>query len=137
LVVPPRLLKRLFAATHGIPLLVLELGQILTARETQFFDAELPIADLSANPFERRVTDLQRPDQHALLAVALSGQMNRQILDSVAEPAVTKNLVSAGLLVTDGGCVRLSHPLLAATARRQCGVADRRVLHRELAECAR
>ncbi|MDR2986101.1 MAG: AAA family ATPase [Nocardiopsaceae bacterium] len=132
--VPPRLLKQLFATTHGIPLLVLELGQILTERETRFIAAELPIADLSANPFEPRVRSLQRPDQQALLAVALSGQMKRQILDSVADPAVTENLVASGLLVADGGRVRLSHPLLAAAARRHCPATDRHVLHRELAK---
>ena len=136
LTVPPRTLKRLFAATHGIPLLVLEAGQILAAQETPLFDADLPIADPSANPFEARVAGLQPRDRHALLAVALSGQLNRQVLDAVADPAATEDLVRAGLLVIDGGRVRVSHPLLASAARRLSGLTDRHLLHRELAESA-
>ncbi len=136
LVLAPRLLKRLFAATHGIPLLVLEMGQILASRGTQFFDADLPVADLSANPFEARAKGLDPPDRQALLAVALSGQLNRQVLESVANPAATENLVAAGLLIVDGGRVRLSHPLLGAAVRKSSRAADRRVLHRELAKSA-
>ena len=136
LTLAPRLLKRLFAATHGIPLLVLEMGQILASRDAQFFDADLPIADLSANPFETRVMGLDQPDRQALLAVALSGQLNRQVLESVANPAATENLVTAGLLIVDGGRVRLSHPLLGAAVRKSSRAAERRVLHRELAKSA-
>lgn len=136
LTLAPRPLQRLFAATHGIPLLVLEMGQILASRGTQFFDADMPIADLSANPFETRVKGLDQSAREALLAVALSGQLNRQVLESIARAAATENLVAAGLLIIDGGRVRLSHPLLAAAVRKTSGAADRRALHRQLAASA-
>jgi DNA-binding CsgD family transcriptional regulator len=136
LALPPRPLKRLFAVTQGIPLLVLEMGQILASRDTQFFEADLPVAGLSANPFETRVKGLNRRDRQALLAVALSGQLNRHVLDSVTDAASMENLVAAGLLLVDGVRVRLSHPLLAAAVRKTSRAADRHLLHRELAASA-
>src|SRR5262245_47102989 len=134
LALPPRPLQRVFAATHGIPLLVLELGQILVARDTQSFDADPPIAAMAANPFEQRVAGLSTPDRRALLAVAVSGQLHRQVLDAIADHAATEHLVASGLLLTDGERVRVSHPLLATAATKQSGAAERRRLHRELAE---
>jgi DNA-binding CsgD family transcriptional regulator len=136
LTLAPRPLQRLFAATHGIPLLVLEMGQILASRDVQFFEVDLPIPEPSANPFETRVRGLDRPDRQALLAVILSGQMSRQVLESVADAAAMESLVAAGLLILDGGRVRLSHPLLAAAVRKSSRAADRRLLHRELAASA-
>ena len=56
--VPPRTLSQVFDATGGIPLLVLELGRILAARDSPTFGQDLPIADLAANPFKVRVAAL-------------------------------------------------------------------------------
>jgi len=61
LTVPPRTLSRLHASARGIPLLVLELGQLLAARGPRFLDAGLPVADFPPSPFPARVTGLDRP----------------------------------------------------------------------------
>jgi DNA-binding NarL/FixJ family response regulator len=62
LTVPPRTLSRLHAAARGIPLLVLELGQLLAARGPRFLDAGLPVADVPPSPFQGgRVAGLDRP----------------------------------------------------------------------------
>jgi AAA ATPase domain len=61
LAVPPRTLSRLHAAARGIPLLVLELGQLLAARGPRFLDAGLPVADFPPSPSQARVAGPGQP----------------------------------------------------------------------------
>jgi len=134
--VPPRKLSQVFGATQGIPLLVLELGRMLAARAAPALDPDLPVAGLAGNPFLGRVEALPRPALRALLAVSLSGQASLPVMAGVAGLAAVDDLVTAGLLVIDGGRVRASHPLLAEAARRASSAEDRRALHLDLARSA-
>jgi DNA-binding CsgD family transcriptional regulator len=133
--VPPRTLSQVFEATQGIPLLVLELGRMLAARSAPDFGSALPVTDLADNPFLGRVAALPRSALRALLAVSL-GQVSLPMVAGVAGLAAVDDLVTAGLLVVDGGRVRPSHPLLAEAARRVSSAADRRALHLDLARSA-
>ena len=134
--VPPRTLSQVFEATQGIPLLVLELGRMLAARPAPAFGSDLPIAGLAGNPFLGRVAALPRSALRALLAVSLSGQVSLLTMAGVADLAAVDDLVTACLLVLDGGRVRPSHPLLAEAARRVSSAEDRRALHLDLARSA-
>lgn len=136
LTLPPRTLRRLFDATQGNPLLALELGRALADGRTWPIGAEPPVADLADNPFGARVAKLPGPARRALLVTALSGRLSPVNLRAVADQAAMDELVAAGLLVSDGERVRLSHPLLAVAARAQSRTAERRALHLALADVA-
>ena len=136
LTLPAWTLSRLFEATQGNPLLALELGRALAGGRTWPVGAELPVADLVANPFGARVARLSVPSRRALLAAALSGHVSLPQLMAVADAAAVEELVADGLLISDGEQVRLSHPLLAVAARRQAKVPERRTLHLALAKVA-
>ena len=133
---PPRTLNQLFDATHGNPLLVLELGRTLSSRQTAPFGPEVPIADLMDNPFGTRVAGLASPARRALLAAALNGHPSVRLLEAVADPMAVEDLVASGLLIVAGERVRPSHPLLVAAARRQSTARQRRAMHLALAESA-
>ncbi len=136
LTLPAWTLSRLFEATQGNPLLALEPGRALAGGRTWPVGAELPVADLVANPFGARVARLSVPSRRALLAAALSGHVSLPQLMAVADAAAVEELVADGLLISDGEQVRLSHPLLAVAARRQAKVPERRTLHLALAKVA-
>jgi DNA-binding CsgD family transcriptional regulator len=132
LTVPPRTLNRLFEATQGNPLLVLELGPMIATQETP----ALAATELSGNPFQARVEGLGRSARQALLALALGGRLTVPALAAVADPAAIESLVAAQLLMADGGRVRPSHPLLAVAVRTMSSAGDRRALHLRLAGAA-
>jgi DNA-binding CsgD family transcriptional regulator len=136
LTLPPWTLSRVFDATQGIPLLALELGRVLAGGRTWATGTELPIGDLVGNPFGARMAKLSGPGRQALLAAALSGHISLPQLTAVANPVAVEELVADGLLVSDGERVRLSHPLLAAAARQQSTIPERRTLHLALSEVA-
>jgi len=134
LVMPPRTLKGLFEATQGIPLLVLELGQMVASQGTQVV-GDPSVAELSGNPFRTRVAGLGPPARRALLAASVSDHLSLTVLQRVADPAAIDNLIAAGLLVVDGRRVRPAHPLLAVAIRRLSTEEDKRALHVLLAGC--
>lgn len=136
LAVPPRTLNRLFEATHGIPLLIIELGQMLAAQDNPLVAPDLSVAELAGNPFGARVASLAPPARQALLAASVSGHLSLNALQDVADAAAIDDLITAGLLIVDGRRVRPSHPLLAVAIRRLSNAQDKRALHVLLAGSA-
>jgi DNA-binding CsgD family transcriptional regulator len=136
LAVPRRVLLRLFETSQGNPLFALELGRMLVERGTPELGAELPDPDLIDDPFGARIDGLTEPVRRTLLALALSGSLNRLQLAQLADPLALEDAVSSGLVTVDGGRVRVSHPLLAAAARRHSSAEERRTLHLDLARTA-
>jgi DNA-binding CsgD family transcriptional regulator len=133
---PRRVLRRVFESTGGNPLFALEVGRLLRERGTPEIGAELPIPDFVDDVFGPRVASLAESVRRSLLAVALSPALGRLELAAVADPLAIEDAVRAGLLVPDGGRVRVSHPLLAAAARKHSTSTERRELHLALAETA-
>lgn len=131
---PRRVLRRVFESTGGNPLFALEVGRLLRERGTPEIGAELPIPDFVDDVFGPRVERLSDSTRRALLAVALSPALSRLQLAAVVDPLAIDDAVRGGLLVLDGTRIRVSHPLLAAAARRHSVVAERRALHLALAE---
>jgi DNA-binding CsgD family transcriptional regulator len=134
LTLPRRVLRRLFESTGGNPLFALEVGRLLRERGTPEIGAELPIPEFVDDVFGPRVEELSDAARRALLAVALSAALTRLELAAVVDPLAIDDAVRGGLLVLDGARVRVSHPLLAAAARKHSAVAERRELHLALAE---
>jgi DNA-binding CsgD family transcriptional regulator len=133
LTLPRRVLRRVFESTGGNPLFALEVGRLLRERGTPEIGAELPIPDFVDDVFGPRVKGLPDSARRLLLAVALSPVLTRLELASVVDPLAIDDAVRGGLLVLDGARVRVSHPLLAAAARKHSPVAERRELHLTLA----
>lgn len=129
-----RLLRQLFEASHGNPLLALELGRTIREMGLPAVGGELPLPRAVDEAFGGRVKELPHDVRVALLAVALSGGLSRAALESVADPLAVEDAFGAGLLTLDRDRVRPSHPLLAAAARKASSAAERHDLHRILAD---
>lgn len=82
------------------------------------------------------MAELPRPAREALLATALSGHLSLPRLTAVAPPAAVDNLLTAGMLISADGQVRLSHPLLGVAARLRARPGERQALHLALAGVA-
>jgi DNA-binding CsgD family transcriptional regulator len=131
---PRRVLLRLFELSHGSPLVALELGRMLVDRGLPDLGEELPLPDLVDEVFGRRVAALDEPVRRAVLAVALSSGLTRLEVSSLVGPLALEDAVTSGLLVPDGSRLRMSHPLLAAAAKRLSTAEERRDVHLQLAQ---
>src|SRR5262249_28454183 len=129
-----RVLRQVFESAGGNPLFALELGRLLGERGTPEIGAELPIPEIVDDVFGPRVEGLSHTARRALLAAALSPALSRRQLAAVVDPLAFDDAVRGGLLVLDGARVRVSHPLLAAAARKHSDVAETRELHVAIAE---
>jgi DNA-binding CsgD family transcriptional regulator len=132
---PPRpVLQRLYDTAGGNPLFALELGRALVEQGTPEIGADMPLPDAVEDLLQIRLANLPRDQRRLLAAVALSpGVTMPQMLELVCRETL-EGTVEAGVIVVDGDRVRAAHPLLAAAARKRTRAADRRTLHRELAD---
>ena len=128
------MLLRLFELSHGSPLVALELGRMLVDRGLPDLGEELPLPDLVDEVFGRRIAALDEPVRRAVLAVALSSGLTRPEVSSLVGPLALEDAVTSGLLVADGSRIRVSHPLLAAAAKRLSTAEERREVHLQLAQ---
>ncbi len=130
----PRVLHRLFDAAHGNPLVALEIGRVLIDRQEAEIGPELASPYRVDNPFTERVLAAATPVRNVLLAVAVSGRLERSQLVASCDPGVVEAARADGLLVVDGEGVRLSHPLLAAAVRGLASMQERRAMQLRLAD---
>jgi DNA-binding CsgD family transcriptional regulator len=139
---PQHLVGRIFAATLGNPLFALELGRALAeqglpAQGLAEQGEALPVPETVEELLVARVTGLPRPVRRLLLAVALGGEIEFSRLGDIGRPADLDEAIELGLaLITRQQCVRASHPLLAAAARKHSTPGERRELHLALAAVA-
>ena len=138
---PPRpVLTRLSDASGGNPFLALEIaraqgsdwsaiaggGPVLVPRDLQAIASER-VGGLSAEGREASLAAaaLSRPTRDLILrAVALEDADGAGLLDAE----------EAGMLTTEGGRVRFTHPLLASAIYGAAGAERRRLLHGRLSE---
>jgi DNA-binding CsgD family transcriptional regulator len=130
---PRHILRRLVESTQGNPLFALELGRMLAEQGVPDVEEELPVPDAVEDLLGTRVAGLRPPRRRLLLAVALSAGLRPSELAGFADEATIEAAVDAGLLSVDGDRLRVSHPLLAAAARKRSRVWERRRIHLELA----
>lgn len=132
-VLPHRLVRDLYATSHGNPLFALELGRWLVSAGLPEVGAELPLPHLVEDVFGPRVRELSDAVRRVLLVLALSAGLSRSELALVADPLAIEDAIADGLLLVDRSHLRPAHPMLAAATRQLSSARERRDLHLELA----
>ena len=136
-----RVRDRIVAETWGIPLALLELPQGSTTGELAggfAVPATRPLAGQIEERFLRRVESLPEQTQRLLLIAAAEPVGDATLLWRAAEqigigPEAEAPAEQEGL-IEFGASVRFRHPLVRSAAYRAGGVADRRAVHRALAD---
>jgi hypothetical protein len=128
-----RVVRAVYATSHGNPLFALELGRRLVAAGAPEAGAELPVPHLVEDVFGPRVRELSGPVRRALLALALSAGLSKSELAKIADPLAVEDAITAGLILVERSHVRLAHPMLAAATRQLSSARERMDLHLELA----
>jgi DNA-binding CsgD family transcriptional regulator/tetratricopeptide (TPR) repeat protein len=132
---------RIVAETRGNPLALLELPRGLTAAELAGGfgrpDAQ-PLASKIERTFAVRMRSLPEPTQKVLLAAAAEPLGDARLLRLATKllelPASAAAPAEAAGLVHLGSRVRFRHPLVRTAIYRAATPADRRDVHRALAE---
>ena len=130
---PHHLLRRIYDATTGNPLFVLEMGRTLVGRDLDNL-ADLPVPDHVEDLLGLRVADLDDSARRVLLAIALDADLRVAQLPQPAGIAALQSALDAGVVVVEGDRVRPAHPLLAAAAQKQAPDEEKREVHRRLAD---
>ena len=117
-ILPRRVLRRLYDAAEGNPLFALELGRALARGGPPEIDAELSVPGSLEGLLGARVDRLPPGQRRVLLAVALSAGASWRQLEAVGAEDALRAALDSGVLVAAGERVRPAHPLLAATAAR-------------------
>lgn len=127
--------RRIHEASAGNPFFALELGRALAAAGGVLDQAgDLPVPTTLDELLASRLEALPAGAEYALLAVALATNPERQLVVEAASAAGLAAAEDAQLVVREGEHVRLVHPLVGAVVRARAAAADRRALHRALAE---
>ena len=130
-------LIRIHTATAGNPLFALEIGRILAELGPIPAGEPLPIPDDLVTLVRRRLGRLPDGTREVLLAAAALGNPREEVLAAVLGRAIDTDLEPAGRLGIawlERGAVRFEHPLFGAAFYAAAPVAERRRLHRRLAE---
>ncbi|HEV7761600.1 MAG TPA: AAA family ATPase [Acidimicrobiales bacterium] len=137
----PEALRRCVELADGNPLAALELAASLDAAQ-RTGAAPLPVvprlSGIIVSAFAQRLDRLDEAARNALAMVAAddTGEL-AVVVDALAclgEPdGGLAQAEAAGLVTTEGGSVRFTHPLLRPVAYHQIGAASRRVAHGALA----
>ena len=126
---------RLYAATAGNPLALLELAPEVARLTDLPIDAPVPIAGSVAQGFVRRADALPAATRAALLVAAASDTGDLQALERASPGAVQELLPaeSAGLVALQDGHVEFSHVLARSAVYGAAAPEERRAAHRALA----
>jgi DNA-binding NarL/FixJ family response regulator len=128
------LLRRLAEATLGNPFFALEIGRRLAEDGLPSIGEDLPMPASIEDALSARVRGLPRDARRALLALALGGSIEPEILIHVAGPSGVEQAADSGLLAIEGHQVRVAHPLLASAATKHSLPSQRREIHLTLAD---
>ncbi|GAA3680850.1 LuxR family transcriptional regulator [Lentzea roselyniae] len=133
--------ERIIAEARGNPLALLELPRVMTAAELAGGFARpdaRPLTSQIEQTFARRIASLPAMTQLLLLAAAAEPAGDVSLLRRAAEalgisPGAAAEAEASGL-IEFGALVRFRHPLVRSAAYRTADPADRRAVHRVLAE---
>jgi DNA-binding CsgD family transcriptional regulator len=126
---------RLYAATAGNPLALLELAPEASRLAEIPLDTPAPVVSSVAHGFVRRSDSLPEPTRRALLLAAASDAGELALLERAA-PGSTGSLGAAedaGLVVLRDGRVDFRHPLARSALYGAASADERRSAHRALA----
>ena len=135
---PDALAERLYRATAGNPLALLELREEAAQLGAAMVDAPVPIPAKISSAFSRRVETLPAAVRRLLVLVAASGSGDVAALERAAgalglDLAGLGAAEAVGLLQLDEGCIEFRHPLARAAVYRESPPDWRRKVHRALA----
>ena len=137
---PRPMLARIEQVSGGNPFYALELARDVPREGTPDLTSALPHS--LAQVMRARIEGIRPDVRRALLAAAALAEPTVELvqLALAAEPATAGRLLEdaeeAGVIAIDGHRVRFTHPLLAASVYSAASPADRRGMHRRLAEIA-
>ena len=138
----PEVADRLFEATRGNPLALMELPSLLSPEQlagTTALEDPLPAGSSVERAFTRRVEALPERAQRALVVAAVSGSNEAEVIVAglvefglpadALEPAE-----DAGLIRVAEGRLEFRHPLVRSAVYHAAQASDRRAAHRALAD---
>jgi DNA-binding CsgD family transcriptional regulator len=132
-------LVRVHTASGGNPFFSLELTRAWLESGGLSSVDHLPVPERLGDLLRQRLDDLPEETREVLLLTAAMVTPTVQAVARAAGRPVEEDIArgeKAGIVDSAGGTVRFTHPLLAATVYDAATAAERRVLHRELADRA-
>jgi DNA-binding CsgD family transcriptional regulator len=139
--IDPRVRDRIVAETRGIPLALVEVPRNVTAAELAggfWNSARRPSAGEIEEGFVRRIQSLPGPTQRLLLAAAAEPVGDAALfLRAAAQlgiPVDALGPAEAAGVIEFGPRMRFHHPLMRSASYRAADLADRRAIHRALAD---
>ncbi|WP_248963811.1 AAA family ATPase [Sphaerisporangium perillae] len=140
--VDPAVRDRLVAGTGGNPLALAELAGVLTGEQLagrEPLPAQLPLTGGVERAFLDRYRRLHEPAQRFLLVTAADDTARLTVVRDAAERLdvgddALDEVERAGLLHVDGDVLSLYHPLVRSAVYRAATSAQRRAVHRALAD---
>jgi DNA-binding CsgD family transcriptional regulator len=143
--VAPRVAKRLSTATHGNPLALVELGNVLSAEQLvgrEPLPDPVPAGPTLERAFAWRADSLSGDSRRALVVAAVSLSDDIEAIapaleSSGIERGALEPAEDAGLLTIVDSRVRFRHPLVRSAVFHGAPPSERRIAHRALAEALR
>jgi DNA-binding CsgD family transcriptional regulator len=133
-------LVRVHETSRGNPFFSLELARAWIDRGGVGDVEHLPVTERLGDLLRKRLGDLPEGTRRVLLLTAAMAAPSVHELQQACGHPVERDLAraeSAGLIDSSDGTVRFSHPLMAATVYDAATAAERRLVHRHLADTAR
>jgi DNA-binding CsgD family transcriptional regulator len=132
------MLVRVHETSGGNPFFALELGRALIERGGPVeVGGHLPISERLSDLLRERVERLNLRTRRLLLIAAAMGTSTVQDLRGAAGSHADKDIElaeKAGILDSRDGLVRFTHPLMAAAVYDHASGAERRAIHRVIAD---
>jgi predicted ATPase len=131
------LVGQIYHTAAGNPLFSLELARVVLQQTKPLpVGVPLPLPNTLEEVIGRRVSAVSATTRDVLLVVAASGTATVNIVEQTlghAALAGVQRAIDAGLLESERGQLRFTHPLLAAASYSSAEVARRRRVHLRLA----
>ena len=128
---PRPTLLRLHEASGGYPLFALEIARALRARSSDLAVTDpLPVPGNLRELVARRLGAISPETRSALLAVASSARPVPELLS----PEALREAIVAEVVALEEAQVRFTHPLFASVLSAEASPAERRAVHRKLAD---
>jgi DNA-binding CsgD family transcriptional regulator len=129
-------LRRIHSASGGNPLYAIELTRATANRTEPAAHDPLPLPESISTLLSRRIAVYGPEARNAMLAVALAGAPSDEVLRSLDSGSAEHDhaLVADGILDRQHGRLSFTHPLLAEVAAATFDAAERRRMHRWLAQ---
>ena len=130
-------LVRVHETSGGNPFFSLELARAWIDRGGVADVGHLPVPERLGDLLRRRLEDLPERTRRVLLLTAAMAAPSVQELQQATGRPVEHDVAraeTAGVIDSSDGTVRFTHPLMAATVYDAATAAERRMVHRELAD---